>query len=127
MIKGTLNKFLRLLLPILLGMQQVHFAQADGLELIMFEENGCQWCEKWNEEIAPIYPKTTEGKLAPLKRLNIHDDLGSPYDEIEGLYFTPTFVLVENGVELGRITGYPGEFFFWPLLSDIFENHKATE
>ena len=26
--------------------------------LIMAEEEGCVWCARWNEEIAPIYPKT---------------------------------------------------------------------
>jgi hypothetical protein len=30
--------------------------------------------------------------------------------------FMPTFVLVENGKELARIEGYPGEDFFWGLL-----------
>ncbi len=29
---------------------------------------------------------------------------------------TPLFVLVDNGRELGRIRGYPGEDHFWGLL-----------
>jgi hypothetical protein len=33
--------------------------------------------------------------------------------------FTPTFVLVEDGTEAGRIEGYPGEDFFWPLLAKL--------
>ena len=30
--------------------------------------------------------------------------------------FTPTFILVENGQEIARLEGYPGEDFFWGLL-----------
>ena len=33
----------------------------------------------------------------------------------------PTFVLVEDGRELGRIEGYPGEDFFWGLLGKLLE------
>jgi hypothetical protein len=37
--------------------------------------------------------------------------------------FTPTFVLVEDGRELARIEGYPGEDFFWGLLGMLLEEH----
>jgi len=43
-------------------------ASAETL-LLMAEEDGCYWCAKWNEEIGPAYPKTIEGKTAPLKLL----------------------------------------------------------
>ena len=32
---------------------------------------------------------------------------------------SPTFVLVDGGREIGRITGYPGAEFFWPLLGEL--------
>jgi hypothetical protein len=32
------------------------------------------------------------------------------------LTFTPTFVLMVDGIEVSRIEGYPGEDFFWGLL-----------
>ena len=42
--------------------------QAHGVraaELLMFEEKWCSWCERWNAEIGPIYPKTAESRRAP--------------------------------------------------------------
>jgi hypothetical protein len=30
--------------------------------------------------------------------------------------YSPTFVVVMDGREIGRIEGYPGEAFFWGLL-----------
>ena len=32
--------------------------------------------------------------------------------------FTPVFVLIDNGREIGRIRGYPGESF-WGLLANL--------
>lgn len=95
-------------------------AHADTV-LLMAEEEGCIWCARWNAEIAPIYPKTTEGKLAPLQRYDIHGP--SPNVTLErGVFFTPTFILLVDGVEQGRIEGYPGEDFFWGLLSNMLKN-----
>ena len=90
-------------------------------ELVMLEEDGCSWCELWREEVGGIYSKTEEGKMAPLRVVDIHDPLpGDLKFLIKGGY-TPTFVLVDQGKEIGRIRGYPGESFFWGLLSIIIE------
>ena len=108
---------LKLFLVSLLGLMPIG-AAADPI-LLMAEEDGCFWCARWNEEIAPIYPKTAEGQTAPLVRYNLH---GAAPDVTfaRRVHFTPTFILVEDGQELGRIEGYPGEEFFWGLLSQMF-------
>lgn len=90
-------------------------------QLVMFEEDHCQWCQRWNEEIGGIYDKTPEGKRAPLRRVEIS---GEPPQDIAfttRANFTPTFVLIENGQEVGRIEGYPGEHFFWPMLGLLLD------
>ncbi|MEO1544153.1 MAG: hypothetical protein AAFR75_09080 [Pseudomonadota bacterium] len=92
---------------------------ASAAELIMFEEDGCEWCEKWNEEIGIVYDKTSEGRKAPLRRIDIHDTRPTDLRKITRINFTPTFVVVENGQEYGRILGHPGEDFFWPMLRKI--------
>jgi hypothetical protein len=87
--------------------------------LIMVEEEGCMWCARWNEEISAIYPKTSEGRTAPLQRVDIHAPLPSDLTFERSLHFTPTFVLVVDGQEKSRIEGYPGEDFFWGLLQKM--------
>ena len=99
-------------------------APARAQQLIMVEEVGCYWCAQWNTEIAPIYPKTAEGRIAPLRRIDIHAPVPDDLEFTSPPYFTPTFILVRNGKELGRIEGYPGEDFFWGLLGMMLE--KAT-
>lgn len=85
-------------------------------ELVMFESSTCEWCEAWNNEIGVIYDKTEEAKLAPLRRVSIEDPRPQDLEQIRGIHYTPTFVLISDGREIGRIQGYPGQDFFWGLL-----------
>ncbi|NKB29574.1 MAG: hypothetical protein GKR99_19230 [Rhodobacteraceae bacterium] len=89
--------------------------------LLMAEEDGCFWCERWNTEIAVIYPKTAEGKAAPLRRYDIHDTPPDGISLTSSVRFTPTFLLVQDGVQVDRLEGYPGEDFFWGLLAMMLE------
>jgi hypothetical protein len=92
-----------------------------ALELVMFDEDGCVWCARWTEEIGPIYPKSEEGRIAPLRRVDLHEPRPDDLVDIRPVAFTPTFVLIDGGQEIGRIEGYPGEDFFWGLLDVIFQ------
>lgn len=91
-------------------------APAWAAELVMFESKTCPWCARWHKQIGPIYPKTAEARCAPLRRVDIHAPRPADLAAIGGIRYTPTFVLLQNGHEIGRITGYPGEDFFWSLL-----------
>jgi len=90
--------------------------QAFALELVMVEQKGCHYCEKWHDEIGPIYDKTDEGRFAPLRTVDIREGAPEGVSFVRPAVFTPTFVLIEDKVEIGRIEGYPGEDFFWGLL-----------
>ena len=89
---------------------------APAAELILFESAGCVWCEAWDTEIGEIYAKAGEAQVAPLRRVDIHDQRPADLADVRGIVYTPTFVLMEGGDEIGRITGYAGEEFFWGLL-----------
>ena len=88
-------------------------------EMVMFEQAGCAWCKRFNEEIAPAWPNTAEGQRAPLRRVDIHQPLPADLAGIPIERFTPTFVLVEDGKEIARLRGYPGDQFFWALVDDM--------
>ncbi|MFY9687747.1 MAG: hypothetical protein WAJ88_18255 [Pseudolabrys sp.] len=94
-------------------------ANALAAELIMFEQAGCVWCETFDREIGPVYPKTAEGQRAPLRRVNIDHPLPADLDFIAVERLAPLFVLVDKGREVGRIRGYPGEDHFWGLLGTL--------
>jgi hypothetical protein len=77
-------------------------------ELVMFERAGCIWCARFDAEIAPIYGKTEESQVAPLRRVDRNGPLPADLAGIDAGAFTPTFVVVKEGREIGRIRGYPG-------------------
>jgi len=98
---------------------------AMALELVMFEEMGCYWCERWNKDIGVVYQKTKEGKRAPLRRVDINGKWPADVRHLYPVNFTPTFVLIEGNAEIGRILGYPGEDFFWPLLDELLKKAEG--
>ncbi|MGB0684486.1 MAG: hypothetical protein ACPGOV_17415 [Magnetovibrionaceae bacterium] len=89
------------------------------VELVMFESPVCEWCEKWHDEIGPIYPKTKEGQCAPLRTVFLHSPRPDDLKDVRGVVYTPTFVLMEAGEERGRVAGYPGDEFFWTMLGQV--------
>lgn len=97
-----------------------------ALELVMVEQAGCAWCARWDREVAPEYPLTEEGQAAPLRRIDLHQPVPEDLALDSRPRLTPTFVLVDDeGRELGRIEGYPGEDFFWGLLGVLLERAGA--
>ena len=100
----------------------IMFAQVSAVqagELVMFEQQYCEWCETWHAEIGQIYPKTDEGKLLPLRLVDIDKKRPEDLKKFGHVRFTPTFIVVEDGQEIGRILGYPGEANFYWLLNEI--------
>nr|WP_233488725.1 hypothetical protein [Rhodovulum sp. 12E13] len=91
----------------------------EAVELVMVEQPGCTWCARWNAEIGPIWPRTSAGDFAPLRRAQLRDMPGEMALE-RRVTFTPTFLIIDGqGEELGRLEGYPGEDFFWPLIERL--------
>ena len=107
---------------------------ARAAELLMFEEQWCHWCARWHEEVGVVYDRTDEGRRAPLRRIDIHGSFPDDVVLSSRPQYTPTFVLVDTGREIGRIEGYPGEDFFWGLLQRMLERlpprpvgHESTQ
>lgn len=93
--------------------------QAAPIRLMMVEQEGCIYCEAWDREIGPGFPKSSEGQTAPLMRV----DIDGPWPDGIALdrrpTITPTFILLRDGVELSRLEGYPGDQYFYPLIDEM--------
>ncbi len=89
-------------------------AAASGFKLVMVEERGCRYCLKWDAEVGRGYAKSAEGKSAPLVRVRREAKV---LQVLKPVIYTPTFILMSNGGEVGRITGYPGADYFWEELN----------
>jgi hypothetical protein len=88
-------------------------ASADAAELAVFHSAHCPYCVAWEREIGRVYSTTEEGQAAPVRRLDIDARRPAELSKIRDVDVTPTFVLVEQGHEVGRIVGYDGKKQFW--------------
>lgn len=93
--------------------------------LVMFRRVGCPWCHAWDEEIGPIYPKTEIGSQLPLREVDIDQQGDGGIELVRPVRYTPTFILVADTTEVGRIEGYPGDEFFWVRLEQIVRDSAA--
>ena len=100
-------------------------SSARAARLVMFEQAGCPWCEKFDRDIGTIYGKTEEGLRAPLRRLDIDKPLPPDLSFIQVERLTPLFVLVDKGHEIGRIRGYGGPEMFWTQLYMLMQKLDA--
>ncbi len=100
---------------------------ASAAELVMFDSANCSWCRRWDREVGVGYPDSDEGQRAPLRRIDISQASASGLRLARTVTATPTFVLVEAGAEVGRITGYPGADFFWGQLAEMMGQLPPAE
>jgi hypothetical protein len=100
---------------------------AAAVELIMVERQGCHYCIEWKESIGPAYPNTQMGQFAPLRTVDIADAPPEGVTFDSRVLFTPTFILVNDGAEIGRIEGHPGDDFFWGLLHRLLTDKAGYD
>lgn len=84
-----------------------------NLQLVVMEADGCIYCSLFRRDVLPSYQVSERGKDMPVRFLDVNDvpktgiELQSPIDIL------PTFVIVKDNHEIGRIPGYMGpEDFF---------------
>jgi hypothetical protein len=97
---------------------EVRFAEASAgpMRLIMVEEYGCRFCHRWNAEVGTVYARSEEGRKAPLVRVKRE---AADVSRLKPVVYTPTFILMQDDREVGRISGYPGESYFWEELDAL--------
>jgi thioredoxin-related protein len=118
---GMIAKMLRInpLLAVVLVAGLLWPAISPAAELVMFEQGGCVWCARWNREVGPVYDKTAEAKVLPLRRVDIGQQTAAGVTLAARVIYTPTFVVVDGGREVGRITGFINDEAFWGLLETL--------
>jgi len=91
--------------------------------LVMIRDPGCPYCARWDREVGPGYVASDDGKLAPLVR---RDRRARDIVFIERVVFSPTFVMLVRGREVGRIVGYGGADLFWMQLAGLMEDVRVA-
>lgn len=98
----------------------VRAQEQSGYRLLLIEQAGCYYCRVFNRDVAPVYENAREGQAAPLMRANLRGPMPEDVTLSSMPFVTPTFILIgPDGAEVERLTGWPGDNFFWPYVTDM--------
>lgn len=94
---------------------------AASAELLVFESENCVYCFIFRRDVAPGYLKSPRAQTVPMRYIDIKKADLSKIDLKEPLTTLPTVVLMENGKETDRITGYAGPEPFYYMISRLMK------
>ena len=93
---------------------------ADSLgQLVMITSSHCPWCEAFEDDVGKGYDLTEEALVYPLRRHDFYKAMPDDLAHLTPATMTPTFIVMRNGAEVGRIIGYPGAELFWWRISEF--------
>jgi thioredoxin-related protein len=90
-----------------------------SMELLVFEHPDCTYCPVFRRDIAPSYLQSAPASEAPLRYVDITKSDISALHLKGRIDMVPTAVLMKDGKEVGRISGYWGRESFFKMLSYI--------
>jgi hypothetical protein len=127
---GRVIALRRLMTLAVLTIASIASTAASAAELVMFDGKWCGRCKQFLSEVAPVYHTTPPGKAMPLRVVDVKQT--KPWFRISApIEGTPTFVLVDHGVERGRIVGYTSREEFlqqaYTLMGNLQRRPRAKQ
>lgn len=86
-------------------------------ELVVFEADGCGYCENFRQDVLPLYKASNIGRETPIRFVNVSRSDETKMGLSSGITVAPTVVLMHQGQEIDRIVGYTGPFNFMKLVA----------
>ncbi len=86
-------------------------------ELIVFEVDGCTYCQDFRLQIVPLYTSSPLGREAPMRFVNVSRSDETKMGISTAITIAPTVVLMRDGREVDRIVGYPGPLNFMKMVN----------
>jgi hypothetical protein len=100
------------------GAGPVKAADSRG-QLVMITSSDCPWCEAFEDDVGEGYDRTEEALIYPLRRHDFYEPMPDDLAHLTPATMTPTFIVIRDGAEVGRIIGYPGAELFWWRVSEF--------
>ena len=92
-------------------------AAADG-RLVMVTSDQCPYCRAWELDVGAVYDKSPYAPKLPLTRVEIGSKMPRDVTFHKPVVGTPTFLIIHNGQEIDRQSGYVDAEMFWWWLSE---------
>ena len=97
-----------------------HIAIA-GTRLVMVTSDYCPFCRAWERDVGAVYDKSPYASALPLTRVDIGSGMPDGVALLKPVVGTPTFLIVRDGKEIERQSGYDDGEMFWWWLSEYVE------
>ncbi len=79
-----------------------------GYEVIVFEADGCTYCQVLRRRALPHYKASRVSQIAPMRFVNVSTADLTGLGISSRIAMAPTVVLMRDGREVNRINGYAG-------------------
>ena len=86
-------------------------------ELVVFEADGCIYCENFRSDVLPLYRNSQIGRETPIRFVNVSRSDETKMGLSGAITIAPTVVLMHQGQEVDRIVGYTGPFNFMKMVA----------
>ena len=75
-------------------------------ELVVLEVPNCIYCNIFRRDVLPGYQKSKRGSELPIRFVDLNDPAAEKLKLLAAVTIVPTIVLMRQGEETGRISGY---------------------
>jgi thioredoxin-related protein len=92
---------------------------ASNLQLVIMEAPGCTYCGIFRRDVLPSYEASKRAKELPVRFLDVNDQAASDLDLQTPVDIVPTFIVIKDKKEVGRIPGYVGPENFYHAINHL--------
>lgn len=97
---------------------------AGNLQLVVMEAPGCIYCTIFRRDVLPAYEVSERGKEMPVRFLDVNDVEQSGIGLDAPIDILPTFVVIKDNHEVGRIPGYMGPENFFHSINYLLSSSQ---
>lgn len=92
-------------------------AASTPYELIVVEADGCIYCDLFRRDVLPTYQSSNQGQQVPARFVDINDVDAAALTLKSKVDIVPTFIVMKNRNEIGRVPGYVGPENFYHAIN----------
>jgi thioredoxin-related protein len=92
-----------------------------GLELLVFQVEGCHICDLVQTRIRPAYERSPKAAEMPMRFVDVNAIDEGSIGLATPITLVPTIVLMRDGREVGRLAGYTGPELFFEALTHMLD------
>lgn len=90
-----------------------------NLELLVVEVEGCIYCLVFRRDVLPNYQQSAQARSVPMRFIDLNEAEEQKVRLSEPVTQVPTILLMKEGQELGRISGYLGPENFYHAINRL--------